>query len=249
MDNFSPQLNKKFRKLALLAAVLLLVFFGLKFGAQTFAASQTDNIFSNVMTNTFGKALNAPEKFDHTLAGADYQSVFNKLVRPGIFPIIKILENAKNKLLNIFAPQKSTPIIIEVSRTPKTQTATSTTAIITQIVNSNQVREVINRELRETVKREIQVVEKVKTIETKEIVYRDAPAAQTPAVSAAPSQFLQNNLRLANDPGKYLLGDNAFGGTISFDKGTIIDFTGVHVFNWPISPSNTISGGSSEIGR
>ncbi|MFA5048033.1 MAG: tail fiber domain-containing protein [Patescibacteria group bacterium] len=59
------------------------------------------------------------------------------------------------------------------------------------------------------------------------------------------TNFLKNNNFLTGREGTRIDGDSIFGGTLSFKKGTIIDFSGAHIFNGPFNQSTFISTGRS----
>ncbi|MEK7167487.1 MAG: hypothetical protein AAB791_00615, partial [Patescibacteria group bacterium] len=84
--------------------------------------------------------------------------------------------------------------------------------------------------------------------ETEKVVYVEkiigSIASSTPAI---PSDFLQRNDFLVEKEGMYFYGNNKFGGSISFDPGTIIDFSGTSMFNLPFTIGGGGGGGSSTV--
>ena len=57
------------------------------------------------------------------------------------------------------------------------------------------------------------------------------------------SNFLKNNNFLTGKEGIAIDGDSVLGGTLSFKEGTIIDFSGTHIFNGPFSQPTFINTG------
>ena len=107
------------------------------------------------------------------------------------------------------------------------QTANQPTAVTSNI--TRVVQPVIQREIQ--VKEKVIEIEKVREVE--KLVYPDKTE------NNATSDFLSRNNMTTGVAGGLWRGDNRFGGTISFEPGTIIDFSGTNIFNWPFSLGGT----------
>ncbi len=71
---------------------------------------------------------------------------------------------------------------------------------------------------------------------------RQASANSTSSIYLQTSDFIMKNFFTTGKVGASLVGDNFVSGTLAFAPGTIIDFSGTNVFNWP----HTYSGGGTD---
>jgi len=148
---------------------------------------------------------------------------------------LNMFKKISSGIQNLF-PEKIYYVTYLTSQEVPQQTDEKTNNLPTTIQNITNTQPVIEREVK-TVE-QVKVIERViNTIERVEtIVYNNGPAKDNDNLeNNNPSKFIKKNFLEAGFDSAEFVGDTKFDGTVSFEPGTVIDFSGTHMFNLPFT--------------